>query len=56
MGRDGEFVAANLAYIHKFEGPGHEIKGEFNFGYDNGNDSTLTESISNNLLINGKRQ
>ena len=55
MGRDGEFVAANLAYIHKFKSPGHEIKGEFNFGYDNGNDSTLTESISNNLLIDGKK-
>ena len=36
MGRDGEFAGTNLTYTHKFEGKGHEIKGEFNFGYNDG--------------------
>jgi outer membrane cobalamin receptor len=53
-GRNGEFAGANLTYTHKFMGKGHELKGEFNFGYNDGNDSTLTESINNDLLFDGK--
>lgn len=53
--RIGKYAGANLTYIHKFEGKGHEIKGEFNFGYDDGDDSTITESISEDVIIDGKR-
>lgn len=53
--RDGEFAGTNLTYTHKFEGKGHEIKTEFNFGYNDGNDSASTESFSNNLLYDGKK-
>lgn len=54
--RIGEYAGANLTYIHKFEGKGHEIKTELNFGYDNGDDSTITESISNDKVFMDKEQ
>ena len=53
--RDGQFAGANFTYTHKFEGKGHEIKGEFNFGYNEGKDSSSTETISNDLLSDGKK-
>ncbi|HMU44488.1 MAG TPA: TonB-dependent receptor [Ignavibacteriaceae bacterium] len=53
--RVGDYAGANLTYIHKFEGKGHEIKTELNFGYDNGDDSTITESISNGEVFYGQR-
>lgn len=53
--RDGEYAGANLTYTHKFTGKGHEIKTEFNFGYNDGNDSASTESFSNNVLYDGKK-
>jgi outer membrane cobalamin receptor len=53
--RKGKFGGTNLTYIHKFEGKGHEIKGEFNFRYNDGDEATLTESLQNSISINGKR-
>ena len=55
MGRGGEFAGTNLTYTHKFEGKGHEIKGEFNFRYNDWDDSSLTESKNNGLLLDGKK-
>ncbi len=52
--RDGQYAGTNLTYIHKFTGKGHEIKSEFNFGYNDGDESTLTESIKDNLFLDGK--
>jgi len=53
--RTGQFAGTNLTYVHKFTGKGHEIKSEFNFGYNDGDESTLTESIRDNLFLNGKK-
>ena len=53
--RDGKYGGTNLTYIHKFEGKGHEIKGEFNFRYNDGDEATLTESIQNNIKTDGKK-
>jgi outer membrane cobalamin receptor len=55
MGRGGEFAGTNLTYTHKFAGKGHEIKGEFNFRYNDGDDSSLTESKNNGLIFSGKK-
>ena len=54
-GRDGEFAGTNFTFSHKFEGKGHELKAEFNFRYNDGMDSALTESRKNNFLIDGKK-
>ena len=53
--RDGEYGGTNLTYIRKFEGKGHEIKGEFNFRYNDGDESTLTQSIQNAIVLDGKK-
>ena len=53
--RDGEYGGTNLTYIRKFEGKGHEIKGEFNFRYNDGDESTLTQSIQNEIVLDGKK-
>lgn len=53
--RDGEYGGANLSYIRKFRKKGHEIKTEFNFRYNDGNEETLTESIVGQTRSEGKR-
>jgi outer membrane receptor protein involved in Fe transport len=53
-GRDGQYAGTNLTYIHKFAGKGHEVKSEFNFGYHDGDESTLTKSTRDNLFLDGK--
>lgn len=53
--RTGQFGGTNLTYIHKFNSIGHELKSEFNFGYNDGNESTLTESVKDNLFFDGKK-
>ncbi len=53
--RDGKYGGTNLTYIHNFGGKGHEIKSEFNFRYNEGDESTLTESISGESIIEGKK-
>ena len=53
--RKGEYGGTNFTYIHKFEGKGHEIKGEFNFRYNDGDEATLTESLQNSIAINGRK-
>ena len=52
--RDGDFLGSNLTYIHKFNTIGHEIKGEFNLRYNNGDESTITESIRDDVYLDGK--
>ena len=53
--RDGEYAGSNLTYIHKFGENNHEIKGEFNYRYNDGDESTLTESIDNGFILDGKK-
>ena len=53
--RDGNFAGTNLTYTHKFNSDGHELKSEFNFGYNDGDESTLTESIENNFRSAGTK-
>lgn len=52
--RDGDFAGGNFTYVHKFNPNGHELKGEFNFGYNNGDESTITESIRDDNFLEGK--
>jgi outer membrane cobalamin receptor len=53
--RDGDFAGGNLTYQHKFNPKGQELKGEFNFGYNNGDESTITESIRDGNYLEGKK-
>ena len=52
--RDGEYAGTNFTYIHNFGGKGHEIKSEFNFRYNDGDESTLTESRNGDIILDGK--
>ena len=52
--RDGEYAGTNFTYIHNFRGKGHEIKSEFNFRYNDGDESTLTESRNGDIILEGK--
>ena len=52
--RDGKYGGTNFTYIHNFGGKGHEIKSEFNFRYNEGDESTLTESRNGGLVLEGK--
>ncbi len=53
--RDGKYGGANFTYIHNFGSKGHEIKSEFNFRYNDGDESTLTQSLNGSLILDGKR-
>ena len=52
--RDGKYGGTNFTYIHKFGAKGHEIKSEFNFRYNEGDESTLTESRNGDVILEGK--
>jgi len=52
--RDGKYGGTNFTYIHNFGGKGHEIKSEFNFRYNEGDESTLTESRNGDVVLEGK--
>ncbi len=51
--RSGEFSECNVTYTQEFGEKGHELKGEFNYGYDKSEEGSLTEEISNNEIISG---
>jgi outer membrane cobalamin receptor len=53
--RDGKYGGTNLTYIHNFGSKGHEIKSEFNFRYNDGDESTLTQSLNGNVILEGKK-
>lgn len=52
--RKGQFAGTNLTYIHKFNPKGHQLKSEFNFGYHDGDESTLTKSWDYNSYYDGR--
>jgi outer membrane receptor protein involved in Fe transport len=52
--RNGQFVGVNLTHIHKFDSTGHEIKSEFNFGYRDGDEYTLTKSVQDGSFTDGR--
>lgn len=52
--RSGQFAGTNLTYIHKFNPKGHQVKSEFNFGYHDGDESTLTKSWDYNSYYDGR--
>ena len=52
--RGGQFAGLNLTHILKFEQTGHQIKSEFNFGYRDGDEYTLTKSIENGTYTDGR--
>ncbi|MBK7629951.1 MAG: TonB-dependent receptor [Ignavibacteriales bacterium] len=53
--RDGKYGGSNLTYIHNFGSKGHEIKSELNFRYNDGDESTLTQSLNGDLILEGKK-
>ncbi len=53
--RDGKFYSANMTYIKKLGTKGHEIKTEFDFGFDDSDEFTLTTEIENGLQTGGRR-
>lgn len=53
--RSGNHNSLNFTYLHKFSSTGHEIKGEFDFGYDNGDESNTAEQFSNSIQTGGKK-
>ncbi|QQS37233.1 MAG: TonB-dependent receptor [Ignavibacteriales bacterium] len=53
--RNGDFYSANFSYIKNLGVKGHELKTEFNFGYDESDEFTLTREIENNIQTGGRR-
>lgn len=53
--RKGDFAEANLVYNQRFKDEGHEIKAEFDFGYDEDNESSITKKIVGGQIIDGER-
>lgn len=52
--RKGQFAGTNLTYIHKFNSKEHQLKSEFNFGYHDGDESTLTKSWDYTSFYDGR--
>jgi outer membrane receptor protein involved in Fe transport len=46
---------ANLTYNQRLKGEGHEIKAEFNFGYDKDDESSITKKTIARQVIDGER-
>jgi outer membrane receptor protein involved in Fe transport len=53
--RKGNYAEANLVYNQRFLNEGHEIKAEFNSGYDEDNESSVTKKIVGGLATDGER-
>lgn len=53
--RSGNHNSLNFTYLHKFNAIGHEIKSEIDLGYDDGDESNITEQFSNGLQSGGKK-
>jgi hypothetical protein len=53
--RSGYFYSLHTNYLHKFEQKDHEISSELFFGYNNGDEISLTELFDNDILSEGKR-
>ncbi len=53
--RKGDFAEANLVYTQRFKNDGHEIKAEFNFGYDKDNESSITKKTIDGQITDGER-
>ncbi|MFZ1517977.1 MAG: TonB-dependent receptor [Ignavibacteriaceae bacterium] len=53
--RDGNYGGTNLTYIHNFRNKGHELKSEFSFRYNDGDESTLTQELNGDVILDGKK-
>ena len=53
--RSGNHNSLNLTYLHKFNSTGHEIKSEIDLGYDDGDESNITEQFTDGLQTGGKK-
>jgi len=53
--RGGNFYDLNANYEHKFETEGHDIKAQLSYGNHSGDEWTLTESIFNSKIFDGKK-
>lgn len=53
--RKGSYGGTNLTYIHNFGSKGHEVKSEFNFRYNDGDESTVTKALSGDFILKGKK-
>ena len=53
--RSGNHNSLNFTYLHKFNATGHEIKSEIDLGYDDGDESNITEQFTDGLQTSGKK-
>ncbi len=53
--RSGNHNSLSFTYLHKFNARGHEIMSEIDLGYDDGDESNLTEQFTNGLQTGGKK-
>jgi outer membrane cobalamin receptor len=53
--RSGNHNSFNFTYLHKFNAQGHEIKSELDLGYDDGNESNITQQFSDGSQTSGKK-
>ncbi|MBI5475185.1 MAG: TonB-dependent receptor [Ignavibacteriales bacterium] len=53
--RGGTNAEANLSYTQRFNKEGHEIKGDFTFGYDDDKESSITNKIISGVSVDGDR-
>jgi outer membrane receptor protein involved in Fe transport len=51
----GDFYASNLTYLIKFNSRGHELKAEFNYGYDDNNQTTTSQQFESGVQNAGKK-
>lgn len=53
--RGGDFYNLNTNYTHKFEKSGHDIKIFLTYGYRTGDENSITESIVDKNILEGKK-
>jgi len=52
--RTGDSYTLSMSYQHRFNENGHELKGDFDFGYDKSDESTLTTEMTGESQISGR--
>ncbi len=53
--RNGQFIALNSNYQHKFEKEGHQVSAEFFYGRHDPDESSLTRRLDSGIITDGTR-
>ncbi len=53
--RSGNFYEVSLSAAQQFNENGHELKAEYNLGYDDDNESSITKRTGNDVASSGER-